>query len=75
MNNMSNFGKYIYRGDYMKKRIFVLLMLLLLPLNIYAYSDKVVLGGETIGIDVYSKGVYIVGFYDVKGRRYYYKNR
>ena len=68
MNNMSNFGKYIYRGDYMKKRIFVLLMLLLLPLNIYAYSDKVVLGGETIGIDVYSKGVYIVGFYDVKGK-------
>ena len=46
----------------------LIFILLILPLNIYAYSDKVIVGGETIGIEVYSKGVYVVGFYDVNGK-------
>lgn len=45
------------------KLIFV--VSLLIPLNIYAYSNKVIVGGETIGIEVKSNGVYIVGFYEV----------
>ena len=49
-------------------KILLITLISLFPLNIYAYSDKVILGGETIGIEVYSKGVYIVGFYDVNGK-------
>ena len=53
----------------MKKiKILLITLIAIFPLNIYAYSDKVVVGGETIGIDVHSKGVYIVGFYDVNGK-------
>ena len=52
----------------MKKFKIILLLLLLLPINIYAYSDKVIVGGETIGIEVHSKGIYIVDFYDVRGK-------
>lgn len=51
----------------MKTWKYLLLIIMLLPINIYAYSNKIVIGGETIGISVYSKGVYIVGFYDVNG--------
>ena len=29
------------------------------PFNIYAYSNKIIIGGETIGIEVHSDGVYI----------------
>lgn len=52
----------------MKKKILLIFILLLLPFNIYAYSDKVIVGGETIGIEVHSKGVYVVGFYEVNGK-------
>ena len=52
----------------MKKRLLIILLLLLLPINIYAYSNKIVVGGETIGIEVHSKGVYVVGFYEVNGK-------
>ncbi len=47
---------------------YLILILLLLPYNIYAYSNKIYVGGETIGIEVNSNGVYIVGFYDVDGK-------
>ena len=53
----------------MKKiKLLLITLICLFPINIYAYSDKVILGGETIGIEVYSKGVYVVGFYDVNGK-------
>ena len=53
----------------MKKKVLLILnLLLLLPLNIYAYSDKVIVGGETIGIEVKANGIYIVGFYEVNGK-------
>ena len=53
----------------MKKRFLniILIISLLLPVNIYAYSNRVIVGGETIGIEVYSKGLYVVGFYNVNG--------
>lgn len=51
----------------MKKSI-LLLILLLFPINVFAYSDKVIVGGETIGIEVHSNGVYVVGFYSVNGK-------
>ena len=54
----------------MKKKIIILniLLLIILPINILAYSNKIVLGGDTIGIKVNSNGVYIVGFYEVNNK-------
>ena len=53
----------------MKKNIWkiIIIFTLLLPFNIYAYSNKIIVGGETIGIEVYSNGLYVVGFYNVNG--------
>ena len=48
--------------------VFYLILLLILPINIFAYSDKIILGGETIGIKVNSNGVYVVGFYEVNNK-------
>lgn len=42
-----------------------LYLLLILPINTYAYSNYVISGGETIGIEVNSKGVLVVGFYKI----------
>ena len=50
------------------KRVILLFLLFVFPLNVFAYSDKVIVGGETIGIEVHSNGVYIVGFYPVNGK-------
>lgn len=53
----------------MKKKIVTLLFILFLfPFNVFAYSNKVIPGGNTIGINVSSKGVMIVGFYKVDGK-------
>lgn len=52
----------------MKKFIVFLCILLMSPLSVFAYSSKVILGGETIGIDIKSKGVMIIGFYKVNGK-------
>lgn len=37
----------------------------IIPINIFAYSNYIIPGGENIGIEVNSKGVLIVGFYKV----------
>lgn len=46
------------------KKIWILI-LLLFPLNVFAYSNKIAIGGEPIGIEIHSKGVYITDFYKV----------
>ena len=48
--------------------IFPLLILFIMPINIYAYSKYIIPGGETIGIEVNSEGVLVVGFYEVDNR-------
>jgi len=50
------------------KKFIVFLCLLGFPLNALAYSSEVILGGETIGIDIKSNGVMIIGFYKVDGK-------
>ena len=40
----------------------------IIPLSTFAYSQYVIPGGQTIGIEVNSKGVTIVGFYEVDGK-------
>lgn len=45
-----------------------LLILFIMPQNIYAYSKYIIPGGETIGIEVNSKGILVVGFYEVDSK-------
>ena len=52
----------------MKKFIVFLWMFMLFPSLGLAYSSEVILGGSTIGIDIKSDGVMIIGFYKVKGK-------
>lgn len=52
----------------MKKKIAILLTILLIPINAFAYSDKIIPGGNTIGITVSSPGVMVVGFYKINGK-------
>ncbi len=52
----------------MKKIKILLISLLFLPINILAYSSYIIPGGETLGIEVNSDGVMVVGFYEVNGR-------
>ncbi len=48
--------------------ILPLLILFIMPTNIYAYSKYIIPGGETIGIEVNSKGILVVGFYEVDSK-------
>lgn len=45
------------------------LLLLLMPFYVFAYSKYIIPGGDTLGIEVNSKGVIIVGFYEVNGEK------
>ncbi len=49
-----------------KKRLLILfLTLIILPLNALAYSKYLIPGGENLGINIRSRGILIVGFYDI----------
>lgn len=48
-----------------KLLLIIILLLTIIPINTLAYSNYVIASGETIGIEVNSKGVLIVGFYEV----------
>lgn len=47
--------------------ITLLLTFFIIPINALAYSDRVIVGGENIGITLNSNGVLIVGTYNVEG--------
>lgn len=51
------------------KKTFILLLLsfFIIPSYVLAYSDRVLIGGENIGITLNSSGILIVGTYDVEG--------
>lgn len=46
----------------------LILLLSIIPLNVFAYSNYVIASGKTIGIEVNSKGILVVGFYKVDDR-------
>lgn len=52
------------------KKIFLMLLISLIsiPTNIYAYSNKVILGGNNIGIEVKTKGILVVGLYEINNK-------
>ena len=51
------------------KRVYILLLMLtlLIPSNVLAFSTHVIPGGENVGIEVRSNGIMIVGLYDIGG--------
>ena len=52
----------------MRKYICLFICLIgVLPISVFAYSDKVILGGESIGIQIDTPGVMVIGFYKVNG--------
>lgn len=51
-----------------KLKLIIFFYFLLTPLQVFAYSSKIIVGGENIGIHIESDGVLIVGFYKVDGK-------
>ena len=47
------------------KLLLLILLITMIPINTLAYSNYVIASGKTIGIEVNSKGVLVVGFYEV----------
>lgn len=45
----------------------IFLLFLIFPVNIFAYSSKVILGGQNIGINIQNNGVIVIGFYKLNG--------
>ncbi|NLL02371.1 MAG: PDZ domain-containing protein [Mollicutes bacterium] len=50
------------------KKILVLLMLLLVPLNVFAYSEYIIPGGKTLGIEIQNDGIIVIGFYKIDNK-------
>ena len=49
-----------------KKYIFLLfLSIFIIPSSVFAYSDRIIAGGQNIGMTLNSKGILIVGTYEV----------
>ncbi len=46
----------------------IIFFLIIIPINVFAYSKYIIPGGETIGIEVNSKGILVVGFYKVNNK-------
>ena len=52
----------------MKKMIITILLIMLFPLNVLAYSDYIIPGGNNIGIEVKNEGILIIGFYKINNK-------
>lgn len=50
------------------KKVLMLLTILLWPINAFAYSEYVIPGGKTLGIEVDTKGIMVIGFYKVNNK-------
>lgn len=57
----------LFLKKFKTKVALLVLSLFIIPINVFAYSDKLIVGGENIGITLNSKGILIVGIYDVDG--------
>ena len=52
----------------LKRTTILLLSLFIIPINVIAYSEYLIPGGENIGIQINTTGVIVVGMYDVNGK-------
>lgn len=51
-----------------KMKLILITLLMFYPSIVFAYSSKVIVGGQNIGINIQSNGVLVVGFYQVDGK-------
>lgn len=51
-----------------KLKLFFISLLLFLPTSALAYSDFIIPGGETLGIEINSDGIMVIGFYQINGK-------
>ena len=49
------------------QKLTLVLLSMFIPLNILAYSNKIIAGGDTVGIKLNTEGILIVGSYDING--------
>lgn len=52
----------------MKRLKILLICMIILPINAMAYSDYIIPGGDTLGIEVNSDGIMVIGFYQINGK-------
>ena len=53
---------------HMKKlKVLLIFLITLFPSFVYAYSEYIIPGGESIGINIKTEGILIVGFYKIDG--------
>lgn len=52
----------------MKKKLALLLVLFLFPVNVFAYSKYIIPGGENIGIEIKYDGVLVIGYYEINNK-------
>ena len=45
--------------------VWLLLVSVIMPLNVFAYSDYILAGGANIGIQINSDGILVVGTYKI----------
>jgi stage IV sporulation protein B len=51
-----------------KKTLIIILTSFIMPISILAYSEYIIAGGENIGIEINSKGIMVVGLYEINGK-------
>lgn len=51
-----------------KIKLFLLVLLTIIPLNVLAYSDYIIASGDNIGIKLQTKGIMVIGTYDIEGK-------
>lgn len=50
------------------KKCLLLIFSIFLPFKVLAYSNYIIPGGDTLGIEVNSKGIMVIGFYQINGK-------
>jgi len=49
------------------KKLILFLSIILMPIRVFAYSDYIYVGGNTLGIEIKCDGILVVGFYQING--------
>lgn len=50
------------------KKVLFLFIVILFPIVVWGYSDRIIPGGKTIGLEINTKGIMVVGFYKVNNQ-------
>ncbi|MEG0026094.1 MAG: SpoIVB peptidase [Bacilli bacterium] len=58
----------MFLNFFKKTLILFLLPLVIIPINVLAYSDYIVAGGSNIGIELNAKNIMVVGLYEINGK-------